>query len=77
MAKYNRPHPLTLYRAREGLSKIALARRLRVTAASITRYEAGDREIARRFVHRFAAITGIPEAVLAGYAEWVQDGAAE
>jgi transcriptional regulator with XRE-family HTH domain len=77
MRKFNQPHPLTLYREREGLTKRQLAQRLRVAPMSITRYEAGERQIARNLIYRFAAITGIPEVVLAGYADWVQDSAAE
>jgi len=58
------PHPLTKYREAKGLSKTALAARLGVSKASVSRWESGDRLPDHAAVLLILKKTGIPPRAL-------------
>lgn len=56
----NPSHPLTEYRARERLTKAALAKMLGVSKATMTKWESGTRSINVKRLPSIVAKTGIP-----------------
>ena len=53
-------HPISDYRAREGLSKTALAKKLGVSHVAVLRWENGSRYPDRGLLPKITELTGIP-----------------